>query len=269
MVIEPVHCGSSIILKVRLFWDTLYTYIYINIHMFSPPRDLFLINNADFQTRCSPCKKVDVWLQVKDCPREIWCSLIHSPGDVKGRRMVENWASRRWHEDRCALWWTPLAELALAAYFGPHCKQVHVVRPASNWGQSVTCGVGGWAGYVFGRKTSRFSMIASMTFQISARTFRSIMSLLVVFFPHYVSAHWPTGPFWIGFHIPLSIMFLLWFRKSNNFLVLSSIVVMVYPSWNYRRRQSNRGALQWVVWARLQRKQVTKSFKSKIFEYYH
>ena len=90
MVIEPVHCGSSSILKVRLFWDTLYMYIYINIYMFSPPRDLFLINNADFQTRCSPCKKVDVWLQVKYCPREIWCSLIHSLGDVKGRRMVEN-----------------------------------------------------------------------------------------------------------------------------------------------------------------------------------
>ena len=102
--------------------------------MFSPPRDLFLINNADFQTRCSPCKKVDVWLQVKYCPREIWCSLIHSLGDVKGCRMVENWASRRWHEDRCALWWTPLAELALAAYFGPHCKQVHVVRPSKQLG---------------------------------------------------------------------------------------------------------------------------------------
>ena len=222
---------------------------------------MFLAHNAGFQTRCSPCKEVDVWLQVKYCPREIWCSLIHSPGDVKGCRMVENWASRRWHEDRCALWWTPLAELALAAYFGLHCKQVHEVRPCKLFG--AVCHLWGCGlGFSLERETSRshFLINAIMTILISARSFQSIMSLILVFLPHYVSAHWPTGPFWTDqtFHY---LNFHNAFLNLKIFLFchpFQCIVAMIYSSWNYRRQQPNRGVLQRGVWARLRRKQVSQ-----------
>ena len=122
--------------------------------------------------------------------------------------------------------------------------------------------VGLEVGHLVGRITSRshFSINAIMTILNSARSFQSIMSLIVVFLPHYVSAHWPTGPFWtdqtfhyLNFHIAFLNLIISLFCHP-----FQCIVAMIYSSWNYRRQQPNRGVLQRGVWARLRRKQVSQ-----------